>query len=89
MQALHLGCRKKGKFILVINTHVLLTVVRIVGRHTGVSTRHTVRAGTHGGKPTDENEISVKLAALNIRNSARHKEILLSGRKHKKRKLIL
>jgi hypothetical protein len=56
-------------------------VIRIVGRYIGVFTRHTVRVRTYDGKPTDENEIGVKLAALNTKDSARHKETLFSGRK--------
>jgi hypothetical protein len=89
MQTFYLGCRKRDKLISIISTHVLFTVIRIVKRHTGIFTRYIIRARTYGGKPTDENEISVKLAALNIRDSAKYKKILLSGRKYEKEKLIL
>jgi hypothetical protein len=89
MQALYLGCRGGDKFALVVSTHALLTVIRIVERHIRVFTRHIIRAKTHSGKLTDENKIGVKLAALNIRGLARYKKTLLSGRKHEKGKLIL
>jgi hypothetical protein len=72
-----------------VGTHILLAVIRVVGRYIKVFTRYTVRVRTYGGKPTDENEIGVKLAALNIRDSARYKETLLSGRKYGEGKLIL
>jgi hypothetical protein len=74
MQALYLGCRGGDKFALMINTHVLLTVIRVVGRYIKIFTRNVIRAGTYGGKPTDKNKISVKLTALNIRDSARYRE---------------
>jgi hypothetical protein len=73
----------------VISTHVLFIIIRIVGRYIGVFTRYIVRAKTHGGKPTDENKISVKLAALSIRDSARYKETLFSGRKYRGGGLVL
>jgi hypothetical protein len=89
MQAFYLGYREKGKFVSVINTHALLIIIRIVERHIRIFTKHTIRAKTHNGKPTDENEIGVKLAALNIKDSAKYKEILFSRRKYKKEKLVL
>jgi hypothetical protein len=73
----------------MINTHILFIVIRVVGRHIKIFTRYIIRAKTHGGKSTDKNEINVKLTALNIRDSARYKETLLSKRKRKKKKLIL
>jgi hypothetical protein len=72
-----------------MNTHILFTVIRVVGRYIKILTRHIIRAKTYDGKFTDKNKINVKLTALNIRNLTRHKKILLSGRKHKERELIL
>jgi hypothetical protein len=75
MQALYLGCRKGGKFVLMINTHVLLIIIRVVGCYIKVFTGNAIRIKTHDGKPTDKNKISVKLTALSTKGSARYREI--------------
>jgi hypothetical protein len=75
MQTFYLGYRKRGKFVLVINTHVLLIVIRIVGRYTEILTGNVIRAETYGEKPTDKNKVNVKLTALSTGDSAKHKEI--------------
>jgi hypothetical protein len=66
----------------MIGTYILLAIIRIVGRYTEILTRDAIRIGTYSKKSTDKNKVSVELATLDIRNSARYKEILLSGRKH-------
>jgi hypothetical protein len=72
-----------------MSTHALFIVIRVVGRHIKVFTGNVIRAGTYDGKSTNKNEISLKLTALSTGDSARYKEILLSGRKYWGKKLVL
>jgi hypothetical protein len=82
MQTLHLGCRGGGKLILVIGTHTLLAVVRVVGRYIEIPTGQTIGVKTYSGESTNKNKIGVELTTLSIRDSARYKKTLLSGRKY-------
>ena len=82
MQTFYFSGGKRSEFALMIGTYILLAIIRIVGRYTEILTRDAIRTGTYSKKSTDKNKVSVELATLDTRNSARYKEILLSGRKH-------
>ena len=82
MQAFYLGCRGKSKFALIVSTHALFIIIRVVGNHAEIPTGNAVKTETYNGKPTDKNKIDVKLTTLDIKDSARHERKLLSGRKH-------
>jgi hypothetical protein len=82
VKAFYLDSREKGEFALMISTRALFTVIRIVGSHAKILTGNVIKIKTYNGEPTDKNEIGVKLTTLGIRDSARHKRTLLSGRKH-------
>jgi len=82
IKALYLGSRERDEFALIINTHALLTIIRVVGSHAKIPIKNAIRIETYNRKPTDKNKIGVKLAILGTKDSARHKRTLLSERKH-------
>jgi len=72
-----------------METYALLIIIRIIGNHAKISTKGIIRIRTHNWKSAGKNKVSKEIAALNIRDTARYEEILLSGRKYRGKKLIL